>query len=205
MRTIALEDTADPDMAGKIPVNKDTDLNNPKVFESVFRRYYVELSLFANRFLNDLDMSKEVVSDMFTFLWERRKEIRLNESLKAYLYKAVQNRCLNYLKHKKIENEYVNYLYRNNLFDEVRTSLSNSYSQKELAEQIQCAVERLPEKCREVFKLSRHKHFKNEEIARSLNISQKTVERHITIALEKLRQSLKYLLALLLILSEIFL
>lgn len=192
-------------MAGKIPVNKDTDLNNPKVFESVFRRYYVELSLFANRFLNDLDMSKEVVSDMFTFLWERRKEIRLNESLKAYLYKAVQNRCLNYLKHKKIENEYVNYLYRNNLFDEMRTSLSNSYSQKELAEQIQCAVERLPEKCREVFKLSRHKHFKNEEIARSLNISQKTVERHITIALEKLRQSLKYLLALLLILSEIFL
>ncbi len=204
MRTIALEDTADPDMAGKTPVNKDTDLNNPKVFESVFRRYYVELSLFANRFLNDLDMSKEVVSDMFTFLWERRKEIRLNESLKAYLYKAVQNRCLNYLKHKKIENEYVNYLYRNNLFDEMRTSLSNSYSQKELAEQIQCAVERLPEKCREVFKLSRHKHFKNEEIARSLNISQKTVERHITIALEKLRQSLKYLLALLLILSEIF-
>lgn len=192
-------------MAGKIPVNKDTDLNNPKVFESVFRGYYTELSLFANRFLNDLDMSKEVVSDTFTFLWERRKDIRLNESLKAYLYKAVQNRCLNYLKHKKIENEYVNYLYRNNLFDEMRTSLSNSYSQKELAEQIQSAVESLPEKCREVFKLSRHKHFKNEEIARRLDISQKTVERHMTIALEKLRQSLKYLLALLLILSEIFL
>lgn len=173
---------------------KKIEIGDPKIFESVFRQYYVQLTLFANKFLNDLDLAEEVVSEMFTFLWEKRSSVQITGSLKAYLFKTVQNRSLNYIKHKKIENEYINYLVRNNLLDNAYTSFSNSYSRKELEEQIQSAIDRLPAKCRAVFKLSRFEHLKNEEIARYLNISQKTVERHMTIALEKLRQSLRYLL-----------
>lgn len=176
------------------------DLRDSRVFERVFRLYYPQLTLFANRFLNDLDLSQEVVSDTFTYLWERREFLDSIGSLKSYLYKTVQNRCLNYLKHRKIESEYVNYLLRNGLTQHATESFLSAYDEKDLRLHIHRAIENLPEKCKAVFKLSRYSHLKNREIAESLNISQKTVERQITIALEKLRNSLKHHLLLLLLL-----
>ena len=113
--------------------------------------------------------------------------------MNAYLYRMVQNRCLNYLKHKKVESEYVNYLAKHNMLTEIPASAQNPYFQKELEEQVQNAIASLPEKCREVFKMSRFEQLKNKEIAEQLNVSPKTVERHMTIALDKLRHCLKHL------------
>lgn len=183
--------------ANKIVMSQD-DLRDPKAFERVFRLYYTQLTIFANRFLNNLDHSHEIVSDTFAYLWERREYLEQIGSLKSYLYKMVQNRCLNYLKHQKIENEYVEYLLRNGILHQATESCINLYSEKELRLHIERAIDALPEKCRIVFKLSRFSNLKNREIAGSLKISQKTVERQITIALEKLRNSLRYYLPLVL-------
>jgi len=164
-----------------------------ELFEKIFKAYYTKLTFFANRFLNDLTASEEIVSDTFTYLWEQRQQLNITHSANAYLYKMVQNRCLNYLKHKKIESTYVDYLTRNNLLSEVPDSIIELYNHKELEVEIKKAINELPEKCREIFKLSRFEQLKNREIAAQLNISQKTVERQMTIALEKMRASLRHI------------
>ena len=171
--------------------------SDEKVFENLFRLYYVKLSFFANKFVNDIEVSEEIVSDTFTHLWEQRGNLKITSSSNAYLYRMVQNRCLNFLKHKKIESEYVNYLAKHNLLSEIPALSRNPYLEKELEEQVLKAIEDLPEKCREVFKMSRFELLKNKEIAEQLNISTKTVERHMTIALDKMRHCLKHFFILL--------
>lgn len=161
-----------------------------KAFEVLFKLYYEKLALFANRFVNDMPIAEEITADVFTHLWEKGHEISFSTSVSSYLFKMVQNRCLNYLKRQKIENLYVNYLEKNNLLDEVCNTVEAGYEQKELAGQINDAINSLPGKCREIFVMSRFSDMKYREIADKLNISPKTVERQMSIALEKLRQLL---------------
>lgn len=174
--------------AADLSVAADADF-----FEMLFKAYYTKLTFFANRFLNNFPASEEIVSDTFTYLWEQRQQLNITRSANAYLYKMVQNRCLNYLKHKKIESAYVDYLIRNDLLSETSNSIIELYNCKELEIEIEKAIKQLPEKCAEVFKLSRFEQLKNREIAAQLNISQKTVERQMTIALEKMRTSLRHI------------
>lgn len=171
---------------------KDGDI---QAFEIIFKSHYVKLTIYANKFLNDLNVSEEIVSEALTQVWERRDSIIFSISVTPYLYKMVQNKCMNYIKHQKVENEYVNYMLRNNLLDEIPENDTNPYLEKELAQQIRLAVENLPDKCKLVFEMSRFEFLKNKEIAERLNISQNTVERHITLAFEKLRKSLKYMVS----------
>jgi RNA polymerase sigma-70 factor (family 1) len=163
-----------------------------KAFECLFKLYYPRLTLFANRFLNDVAVSEEIVSDVFVVLWEHGHEITFNGTVSGYLFKSVQNRCLNYLKHQKIENLYVNYLERKQLLEEVVFAAESRYLEKEMVQQINIALESLPEKCRQIFMMSRFEHLKYKDIANKLSLSPKTVERQISIALDKLRQLLKH-------------
>lgn len=165
-----------------------------KEFEKVFKSHYVRLTLFANKFLNDIDVSEEIVSGSLASLWENRNSLNISTSVSAYLYRMVRNRSLNYIKRQKVENEYVNYLIRNKLIDELPDHDCDPYQEKEIAEQIRIAVDSLPQRCREIFVMSRFQYLKNREIAERLCISQNTVERQITIALDKLRKKLEYVL-----------
>ncbi len=183
-------------------INKDFGINawdsDAKTFETIFKSHYVKLTLYANRFLNDITISEEIASESLTNLWEKRGSLIITTSITAYLYKTIQNKCMNYIKHQQIENEYVSYMIKNKLIEELPEHDTNPYHEKELAEQIRLAIDTLPEKCKRVFEMSRFEYLKNKEIAERLNISQNTVERHITIALEKLRKSLGYIIVLML-------
>jgi RNA polymerase sigma-70 factor (family 1) len=173
--------------------------NEVKAFEAIFKSHYVRLTLFANKFLNDLNASEEIGSEALTILWENRNNVAASSNITAYLYKIVQNKCMNYIKHQKVENEYVNYMIRHKLIGELPEYLADPLHEKEVAAQIKIAIDSLPVKCRLIFQMSRFEHLKNREIAERLNISVKTVERQITIALEKLRKNLKYLLVFVLL------
>jgi RNA polymerase sigma-70 factor (family 1) len=179
-------------MEGKFSVGVYRD--DVKAFEALFKSHYAGLTLFANKFLNNLQVSEEIVSDSLTHLWANRETLTFSTTITGYLYKMVQNKSLNYLKHQKIENEYVNYLIKNNLISEMPDHDTDPYQEKEVAAQIKIAINSLPERCRQVFILSRFEYLKNREIAERLDISQNTVERQITIALDKLRKSLEYTL-----------
>lgn len=165
-------------------------------YKLVFTKYYVRLCTFANRFIGNMHDSEEVVSEVFLFIWENRSNLIITISLKSYLFKMVQNKCLNHLKHKGIENEYIKSVERNfasadGSFHNEPVYYSDNLIELELESEIKRAIDSLPEKCREIFQLSRYDNLKYSEISKKLTLSEKTVERQMGIALSKLREKLK--------------
>ncbi|MEO8820334.1 MAG: RNA polymerase sigma-70 factor [Ginsengibacter sp.] len=183
---------------GKFRMNNKMKEDDISVFEAIFKTHYSKLCFYANTILGNISVSEEIVSDIFTEIWEKRTKLEFNISTKAYLYKSVYNRCLNYIKHAKIENAYVKYLLKNqskNLFSEIP---SYAYDEKEISKEIKTAIDNLPEQCRNIFLLSRVQNKKYHEIAAILELSPKTVENQMVIALRKLREALKHLFTIIL-------
>ena len=161
-------------------------------FERLFREYYEVLCFFANRFVDNMQVSEEIVADAYAALWERRESILITTSFRAYIYRAVRNRCLNHIKHQRIERAYLDYLRQHyNVSDEGMDSVR----EEQLAREVEEAIESLPERCRQIFKMSRYDDLRYNDIAKILQLSPKTVERQMMIALEKLRRQLKQLFA----------
>ncbi len=166
-----------------------------KALEMLYNEHYKPLCHFAQRFVFNLDTSREIVQDVFVCIWEKRASLPSEVSLKNYLYTSVRNKSIDYLKHLKVENEYKKkrikevLLYENNSVNTFDHPLDGLIT-KELEVAIKDAIESLPDKCREIFELSRFKGFKYREIAKELNISIKTVETQMSRAIESLRKKL---------------
>ena len=169
------------------------------VFESVFRFYYQRLCTYALRFLKDEDEAEETVQQLFTRLWEKRREVNIQLSVKAYLYRSVHNHCLNKMKQAQMKQAHLTR--QANLAEAHSSHNEHNLVTKELEKQIALAIESLPEQCRIIFKLSRFEELKYAEIAGQLNLSVKTVENQMGKALRVLREKLKdYLPTLLMLL-----
>jgi RNA polymerase sigma-70 factor (ECF subfamily) len=158
-------------------------------FNCIFNMYYKGLVLYANKFLLDRDKAEEAVQGIFVKLWSGREQIIINTSIKTYLRKSVQNKCLDILKHKKVVQDYVDKVGRQPV--EQTANSTDLILFAELNEKIEYSINNLPENCREIFKLSRYEGLKYVEIAQKMNISIKTVEVQIGKALKKLRDDLK--------------
>jgi len=158
-------------------------------FELVFRYYYPGLVIFASQFTLDTSSAEEIVQDFFVRVWERRSGLLSSNSLKSYFFTSVRNRCFNFLKRKKVELEVIGELQA--LANEHLLFDPDIYVASELQEKIRQAVDALPERCREIFVMSRFKGMKNDEIAENLNLSKRTVETQISNALAFLRRDLK--------------
>lgn len=166
-------------------------------FEMVFRTYYRPLCQYAYSFLNDRDEAEEVVQAAFINVWDKREQVEIQTSLKAYLYRIVRNSCLNVIKHEKVKQQHVSHEMAHG--ESSHESVSQSVITSELEERIAVAMKALPEQCRLVFQLSRFEELKYSEIADQLNISVKTVENQIGKALKIMREQLKDYLPLFLI------
>ena len=158
------------------------------VFERVFKTHFKNLHAYACTIIREEAAAEEVVQQVFFKLWERSKGLSISGSVAAYLYRAVYNESLNYLKHQKVQSEYQQHF--------THTMKNESYipgkkfSMKELEEQLTRAINELPEQCRTVFQLSRFEELRYREIADHLGISIKTVENHMGKALKILRTKL---------------
>ena len=168
-------------------------------FELLFHFYYPGLVIYASQFTADRDEAEEIVQDFFVRFWEKHQKVLLTDSLSNYFFSAVRNGSLNYLKHKKIEDRYLQEIY--NLSNEHLVYDTNLYIASELQERIKNSIGLLPDKCREIFMMSRIRGMKNEEIAIELNLSKRTVETHISNALKVLRIELKDYAGLLILLG----
>lgn len=170
-------------------------------FERVFKAHYAALHAYAHVMLKDTESAEESVQTVFLNLWEKRFNLQINISLKAYLYKAVYHQSLNQLKHRKVRQRY----------EEASLKASQEASQqiegeeKELQDRIRATLDALPEKCRMVFQLSRFEELKYTEIAERMGISLKTVEAHMSKALKTLRTDLAEFLPLAILIIEILL
>ncbi len=141
-----------------------------------------------------MDEAEEVVQGVFFKVWERRGQLEVTVSLKAYLYRAVHNASLNHLKHQKVRQEYANHVKAM----EEEGMEDPGMELTELQRDVTYAIEELPEKCREVFKLNRFEGLKYREVADLLGISEKTVENQMGKALKLLRDRLSHYLRVIL-------
>ncbi len=162
--------------------------NDEKAFERLFRHYYPHLCLYATQILKNPSAAEEIVQEMFVRLWERREETEIETSLKNYLYRAVKNHCLNFIKHNQIKYEYSQKI----LAETEPISPGEIFeNQTELFQKIEKSISELPAKRQEIFRLSRQEGLKYREIAEKMNISIKTVETQMGLAIKTLREKLR--------------
>jgi len=156
-------------------------------FETIFKTHYTALCHFAYRYVNDKDTSQDIVQEVFIAMWQKKETITSEKPVKSYLFTAVKNRCLNYIRdHKKFRS----YQLDVEIELEIPVEEMDVFSGPETQTQINQALDKLPPKCRQVFELSRYKEMKYKEIAAKLGISVKTVEVQMSKALKILREEL---------------
>jgi len=155
-------------------------------FNHVFNLYYSRLCFFADHMLHDFDLCRSIVQDVFVDIWINRESLDIHFSMKSFLFQSVKNKAMNVLKHRKVESRFI---------DEQKKkdepfSTQDLIEEAELNDKINSAIHELPPKCKEIFILCRFEELRYSEIADRLNISVKTVEMQISIALKKIRQKL---------------
>lgn len=157
--------------------------------EKIFRAHHTMLCNVAYAMVKDKSTAEDIVQDVFLNLWKKRTELVIDTNLKGYLYRAVSNSCLNYLQsyHKKNFKLYEG-------FDDHQVGFELPQDQMDyerLERLIEEAIDRLPPRCKAIFILSRFEGMKQQQIAETLQLSLKTVENQMGIALSKLREDLK--------------
>jgi len=162
-----------------------------KAFDILFLRYQPRLMIFIEGFLKDEESSRDMCQDIFLHLWQERKLCSKIKSFKAYLFRTAKNSIYNYFEHSLVKDRYVQQMVRNHL---LTADTNERIFAEELQEMIDLLVDRMPEQRQRVFRMSRELGMKNEDIAKKLNISKRTVENHITTALAQLRKLTKIMM-----------
>lgn len=131
------------------------------------------------------EATEEIIQEVFYALWTKRADLTITHSLSAYLFTAVKYQVFNYIKADKVRKTYASHFYR---YEEKMDNSNQEHIElADLENAVEKEVARLPGKCQQVFRMSRHEHRSVHEIATTLNISHKTVENHLTKALRQLR------------------
>lgn len=168
-----------------------------KQIEALFRDHYEGLGRYALSILKSQVSAEEVVQKLFVNLWEKRADLQILD-VKAYLYRSVYNSCMNEL--KKMQREKLHVAISDTLDIQSSEQTHNEVFAQDLNHQINEAIASLPEKCAEVFRLSRQSELSYREISEKLDISIKTVENQMGKALRIMRVELQsYVTELLLI------
>ena len=160
--------------------------------KKIFDTSYSNLVLQALRYVKHAEIAEDVVQDCFIKLWEKKDELKISGNITAYLARMVRNKSLDYIKKKKLQTTELNETYQAGFIAE------NTLETADLQSKIDKTLDNLPEKCRQVFVLSRFEEMSYKEIAAELDISKKTVEAHISKALKSFRTDLKQFLIIIL-------
>jgi len=159
-----------------------------KAFESLFHKYYGLLCAYGATILNDRDAAEELVQDFFVKLWEKRESLSVDTSVKNYLYRSIKNLCINYINHNRIKQNYARRISENL---ESQDTEEFDFPEPDIFDKIEESINSLPEKRREIFRLSRRDGLKYHQIAEKLQISVKTVETQMSLAFKSLRDQLR--------------
>jgi RNA polymerase sigma-70 factor (ECF subfamily) len=162
-------------------------------FESLVRHYADRLCAFVYHSIRDVEATKELVQDLFLWIWRHRHEWDVRGGLTTYLYRSARNRAVSHVRHAGLERRWQEEMARvgNHEFDRMDpVSPGEDLGAAELSDAIDRALASLPTRCRQVFTLNREHQLSYREIAETLGISVKTVEVHMGRALTALRRQL---------------
>lgn len=164
-----------------------------RALELLFSIYFPRLNDFARNVIRDDVLSQDIVQEIFVKVWEKRTEIE-SINLEAFLFRLVRNRCIDYIKHLKVVNNRMQEIRLSSKYEELyRIDFVGNEPyvliEQELKLKIENTIQHLPERCREVFVLSRINGLKNKEIAEKLNINIKNVERHLSRAMQSFKEN----------------
>jgi RNA polymerase sigma-70 factor (ECF subfamily) len=159
--------------------------NDLVAFERIYNKYWSKLYLSAYNILRDRQVSEDITQEVLVNLWMKRANLQLT-SLNAYLYTSVRYQVFNIIRSGKV---------RADLFNRLEGLFSNNggediLSEKDINRLLEQGIAELPEKCRQIFIMSRKEHLSTKEIAERLGIAPKTVENQLTVALNRLRKTL---------------
>jgi len=155
-------------------------------FEVIFRQYHPGLLAFAQSILHNIEDAEEIVHDVFIGYWNEGKfrELQDENSLKGYLFRAVKNRSLNHIRKNKIETSDLPEDSSGIVLD---PNVEQQLEVQEIHEKVNTLIDQLPKKCRQIFIMSRTYEMSHKEIGEIMDITPKTVENQISIALKFLR------------------
>jgi len=179
----------DPDSIKALSDNKLIGLlklGNDQALEEIFNRYWERMHITAVKVLHDEELAKDIVQEIFINLWERRLKLHIS-NLNSYLNQAVKFKVISHFRKGHFRE----------IHDTVLKSItSDQGSEKmlefnELNEAILESLKHLPNRCREIFVLSRYEQLSNKEIAKKLNLSIRTVETQISTAIKHLRKEFR--------------
>jgi RNA polymerase sigma-70 factor, ECF subfamily len=169
----------------------------------LFEKYFSPLCFFSNQFVKNTDNAEEAVSDVFLNIWLKRGKIEIKSSLKAYLYTAVRNQSLNYLKRNKIHYEDIEAEDGENLSSDLNADLLINY--EELKHEIDILLRQLPKKREIVFRMNRIDGMSYKEIAEILSISVNTVQNQMVKAAKFISDQYPHIKKLFVLFPTIFL
>lgn len=172
-----------------------------KEYKNIFDTMYSTLCLFSNNYIEDLDISKDIVQEVFIKIWEDKIEFQHENTVKSYLYTAVKNRSLDYLKSKHYKST------QSLVIEDIADWETDPFYLREVVISetsliIEKAIDTLPKKCAQIIKLS-IKGMSNTEIVEELGISLNTIKTQKKIAYKRLKPLLKECFVLIAFIFEI--
>lgn len=178
-----------------IKTKSELKRGNPEAFKEVFRLLYSRLKGYCKLFISDESQVEDIIQESFITLWEKRESIKPNKSVESYVFVIVRNRCLNVLKKQKLEDgrielDNLNVIELQYLYQLDFTKKEENSMEELLIISFQNAVNKLPDKMRQVFTRCKIEGHKQKEVAQELGISLKMVEKHISKAKQQIRDKL---------------
>jgi len=158
-------------------------------FKSLYLEYFQRMMRFTSLYVSTTMEAEEIVSDTFLAVWNNRKSLPNISNFNSYIYTIARNKIVDYYRQQEIEKTELNER-TIDLFIHTETTPEQELISKEEVDRLNLAINSLPEKCKEAFKLVREDKLKYKEVASILNISIKTLEAHMATAVKKLRKAL---------------
>lgn len=160
-------------------------MNREKEFEIYFKRYYTPLGMYVLRICGDTSATEDIVQEAFSIIWQKRSGDALPDNFRSYLYRIAHNLTIDHI--RKNQSSFTS-IPLSDIEDSLPTEEDIDTSERDA--RLWQAISRLPQRCREVFLLSKQDGLSNAQIADKLRISPKTVESQMTKAFKALRESL---------------
>ena len=164
----------------------DIQKGSLEAFRIFFNQYYQSVKNFANGMLKNIDEADDVAQNVFMKIWLNRRSLSAERSLDSYVFTIARNEIYDSFRKTSAHTRYrLQATAPTRILD-----IESSFDTKEIRRILQETIEKMPEKRREIFKMSRQQYLSNEEIADRLHISKRTVEKHISLALKTIRAAL---------------